>query len=71
MDAKYIIATDFWCFGDVLFELTEAGKIDSYLTDKQKEDLVKRIKKMIDFQGYPDAQTFRQMCLDAYAEIIK
>lgn len=71
IEPQTIIAKDYYSLEDALNKLQEYGKIKlwSDLTDEEQKFLVQKLSRMIKSQGYPDFETFGEMCLIAYKEI--
>ena len=65
-----VIASDHWCLEDAL-AILNLDDCTSGFTQKQMEKLFYSIRKKISVQGYPDAESFHEIVLIAYAEIIK
>ena len=67
-----VIASDHWCLEDALMILDIDECCDAWNMDKETmQSLFKNIQRKISVQGYPDAETFHELVLIAYAEITK
>lgn len=68
-----VIASDHWCLEDALAILSTDDCIDGAwnMPQDMQEALFKNIQHRISIQEYPDAETFHELVLIAYAEINK